>query len=574
MHDIESDFAPSLAHTVRHQFSIALTLLVVGCGGSGGGSSAPTTPSPTPAADSTPPVITLSGSDAMTLTEGDSYTEPGATAIDDVDGSVTVVISGGVGNSPGDYTVIYTATDAAGNESSTSRQVVVQAAAAPSPESLSVFDNGLAGDTWDLGLNAFDQGINFDSCSNDNGDACPNIAWQIVTDQERGAVIEISHSSAGMITGFFIKTSTPQDLTRFAGGTLEFDARIISGDPALTMKVDCIFPCTSGDFDLQPINNTEWETITVQINDLVAQDLDLTTVDTGIVIWATVFTDTVFRVDNVRWIANPDGPVTEPVDSGSDTEPNLNLTGPTSPSAYDGFTLLWSDEFDGSDLNQVNWNYEIGTGENGWGNNELQYYRAENTTVQNGLLVISAKEENFAGQQYTSSRLTTNDKFSFRYGRIDIRAAMPKGQGLWPALWMLGQNIDTVGWPDCGEIDIMEMIGGSGREDTVHGTAHWSNENAHAQFGSSHQLSDGDTLADGFNVYSLIWTEDVIQWYIGDIQYHQMDIDSSPGLSAFQKEFFLIVNIAVGGNFPGSPNTNTQFSQHMLVDYIRVFQQD
>ena len=159
MHDIESGFAPSLAHTVRHQFSIALTLLVVGCGGSGGGSSAPTTPSPTPAADSTPPVSTLSGSDAMTLTEGDSYTEPGATAIADVDGSVTVVISGGVGNSPGDYTVIYTATDAAGNESSTSRQVVVQAAAAPSPESLSVFDNGLAGDTWDLGLNAFDQGI-------------------------------------------------------------------------------------------------------------------------------------------------------------------------------------------------------------------------------------------------------------------------------------------------------------------------------------------------------------------------------------------------------------------------------
>ena len=161
---------------------------------------------------------------------------------------------------------------------------------------------------------------------------------------------------------------------------------------------------------------------------------------------------------------------------------------------------------------------------------------------------------------------------SFTYGRVDIRAALPKGQGIWPALWSLGANFATVGWPRSGEIDIMEMIGGSGREDTVHGTAHWQDSGGvKRDLGDSYSLSGNATLADGFHVYSLVWTPQSLTWYIDDIQYHSMSLDESEDLSAFQKPFFLIFNVAVGGNWPGSPNSNTQFPQRMLVDYVRVF---
>lgn len=574
-----------MAHKFRFQLCLAMTLTMIGC--TGGSSAAPSvleaaalTSNTAGAADTMPPTISLTGLKEMTLIEGSTYTEPGATAADNIDGSVTVRISGTVGSEPGRYTITYTASDTAGNTTLTTRRVIIEAAPPSVPllssaiEMLIVFDNGLPGEHWDIGLSAFDEAINFTLCTNDNGDACPNIAWEIVNDDARGAVVEISHSPAGMITGFFVKSSTPKDLTNFAGGTVEFDVRVISGDPDLTMKVDCVFPCTSGDYDLGPTGDGAWETVIVQIDDLVVQDLDLSQIDTGIVIWATAYTDTIFRLDKVRWIAHPDSSAPDKNPTITHAWTNPNLVGATSPLSYEGFTLLLSEEFDGSSLNLANWNYEIGTGEHGWGNNELQYYRAENTSVQEGLLVISVNKENFADQEYTSSRLTTKNKFSFKYGRVDIRAAMPTGQGLWPALWMLGENIDTVGWPTCGEIDITEMIGGGGREDTVHGTTHWNHENTHAQFGNSHHLSGGDTLANGFHVYSIVWTENSLQWYIDGIQYHAMTLDESLGLAAFRKEFFIIVNVAVGGNWPGSPNTNTQFPQYLAVDYIRVFQPD
>ncbi|MFK7906184.1 MAG: Calx-beta domain-containing protein, partial [Chitinophagales bacterium] len=164
-------------------------------------------------------------------------------------------------------------------------------------------------------------------------------------------------------------------------------------------------------------------------------------------------------------------------DDALDTTPiEIPTTGYTTPMSYTGRTLVWNDEFEGSSLSS-NWTHEIGTGNSGWGNNELQYYRAENTTIQNGLLVIEAKKESFGGRAYTSSRLVTQGKQSFQYGRIDIRAAMPKGQGLWPALWMLGDSFATTGWPSCGEIDIMEMVGGNTVNDaTTHGTIHWDDE--------------------------------------------------------------------------------------------------
>lgn len=249
---------------------------------------------------------------------------------------------------------------------------------------------------------------------------------------------------------------------------------------------------------------------------------------------------------------------------------SIPTTGATSPLSYAGKTLVWQDEFEGTSLNTANWKFETGTGNNGWGNNELQFYRQENTQVNAGHLIITAKKENFQGSQFTSSRIITSGLKSFKYGRIDIRAALPKGQGMWPALWMLGSNFQTVGWPACGEIDIMEMIGGGGREKTVHGTVHWDNNGSHASFSNSRSLTSG-TLADEFHVYSIVWTNSSISWYLDNVQYHS--IDTTPAaLSEFQQEFFFIFNIAVGGNWPGSPDGTTVFPQHLFVDYIRVFQ--
>lgn len=244
--------------------------------------------------------------------------------------------------------------------------------------------------------------------------------------------------------------------------------------------------------------------------------------------------------------------------------------GATSPTSYDGMNLVWEDEFEGNALNPANWTHETGRGQNGWGNNELQFYSSQNTSVQNGYLVITAKKENFSGAEYTSSRIITKDKREFRYGRIDIRAVLPKGQGMWPALWMLGANFSEVGWPACGEIDIMEMVGGNGRENTVHGTVHWLAAGQRAEFGGSYRLSSG-TLADQFHVYSIIWDAGRIRWLIDNKEYHV--IDTTPAeLDEFRRQFFFIFNVAVGGNWPGSPDASTTFPQHMIVDYVRVFQ--
>ncbi len=247
-------------------------------------------------------------------------------------------------------------------------------------------------------------------------------------------------------------------------------------------------------------------------------------------------------------------------------------TGYTTPMSYDGYTLVWNDEFDGSSLNTEYWNYQIGTGTWGWGNNELQYYLKENVRVKDGYLSITAKQQQVSSSQYTSSRITTQGKKFFKYGRIDIRAAMPQGKGIWPALWMLGESHATVGWPECGEIDIMEMVGGSGAglgDNKVHGTAHWDKDNRWASSGGHYTLSSG-ILADEFHVYSIVWNEYRIRWYIDDISYYSLSFSSS--MSEFKEAFFFIFNVAVGGNWPGSPDQTTLFPQSMHVDYVRVFQ--
>lgn len=251
------------------------------------------------------------------------------------------------------------------------------------------------------------------------------------------------------------------------------------------------------------------------------------------------------------------------------------IGGYDAPNSYAGYALAWSDEFSGSALNLADWTHEIGTGcPNlcGWGNNELEYYRAQNTTVAGGLLTIEAKQENFGGRSYTSSRIKTESKQTFQYGRIDVRAVLPSGQGLWPAIWMLGQNISSVGWPHTGEIDIMEMIGGSGRENKVLGTLHWQANNGY-QYNSGETVLSTGTFADEFHVFSIIWDANAISWYLDDATtpFHQISISESDR-SEFRADFFFLLNIAVGGNLPGSPDGSTVFPQTMIVDYVRVYQ--
>ena len=248
---------------------------------------------------------------------------------------------------------------------------------------------------------------------------------------------------------------------------------------------------------------------------------------------------------------------------------NIPETGYSTPDSYDGMTTVWSDEFDGPEINSNNWTFEVGTGNGGWGNNELQYYQEDNTSIIDGNLVIEARRQTLENSNYTSSRLITRGKQSFQYGRVDIRAVMPEGQGLWPALWMLGSNHSQVGWPTCGEIDIMEMIGGDERENVVYGTAHW-NQGGLVSYGQSMTNQSGK-LSEEYHVYSIIWDEQSIRWFFDDINYNTIDI-TPEALSAFHDNFFFIMNIAVGGNWPGSPDNTTIFPQWMIVDYIRVFQ--
>ena len=253
----------------------------------------------------------------------------------------------------------------------------------------------------------------------------------------------------------------------------------------------------------------------------------------------------------------------------TDTDVFIPDNGNTSPLSYPGMTLIWQDEFDGPTINENYWNFEIGTGSNGWGNNESQFYLKENAYISDGHLVIQARNENYAGRDYTSTRMTTEGKFDFQYGRVDIRAALPEGQGIWPALWMLGANFSSAGWPFCGEIDIMELVGHE--PDRVHGTVHWADQNGnHAQYGGSTKLNFG-TFKQKFHVFSIIWNANRITWLLDDVPYHEIDLTPAP-LSEFRAPYFFIFNVAVGGNWPGYPDASTVFPQQMIVDYIRVFQ--
>jgi beta-glucanase (GH16 family) len=236
----------------------------------------------------------------------------------------------------------------------------------------------------------------------------------------------------------------------------------------------------------------------------------------------------------------------------------------TSMTQAQNWQLVWQDEF----TNGIgpDWVFEIGNGASGWGNNELQYYRSQNASVQNGQLVITARQENYGGYNYTSARMKTQGLRSFQYGRIEARIALPSGQGLWPAFWMLGNNINAIGWPACGEIDIMEHVNSS---PDIHGTIHWQDNNGnYASYGGNTATNVG-----AYHVYAIEWDQNEIRWYLDGQQYHTVNISNGiNGTSEFHNDFFILLNMAVGGNWPGFSVDNGALPASMLVDYVRVYQ--
>jgi beta-glucanase (GH16 family) len=244
------------------------------------------------------------------------------------------------------------------------------------------------------------------------------------------------------------------------------------------------------------------------------------------------------------------------------------------------WSLAWSDEFDGSansPIDSSRWTAEVGG--NGWGNQELEYYtnRIDNAYQSNGSLIIKALKETYTGsdnvtRNYTSARLITKNKFTAKYGRIEARLKIPFGQGMWPAFWSLGDNIDSVGWPSCGEMDIMENIG---REPSViHGTLHGPGYSGGNGLSSSFSLTNNSHFADDYHVFVVEWEPGVVRFYCDGILYKtRTPADLTPGTTwAFDHPFFLILNVAVGGSWPGSPDATTVFPQTMSVDYVRVYQ--
>jgi len=231
------------------------------------------------------------------------------------------------------------------------------------------------------------------------------------------------------------------------------------------------------------------------------------------------------------------------------------------------------DEFDADGAPDSSiWNYNIGTRGDGWGNNELQYYtdRPENIIVQNGYLIITAKQENFEGSSYTSARILTKDKFEQRYGRFEARIRAPYGQGIWPAFWMLGANSDEVIWPECGEIDIMEI---RGQEPSIlFGSVHGPGYSAGEAITKRYDL-ENDRFDTGFHIFGIEWGPDYVNYYVDDVLYNRITPEDLPNPDnwVFNQPFYLIINVAVGGSFVGSPNEETVFPQTMLVDYVRAY---
>jgi len=267
------------------------------------------------------------------------------------------------------------------------------------------------------------------------------------------------------------------------------------------------------------------------------------------------------------------------------TGPNVNINNPTlvtadnsAVSPGDTLTLVWSDEFDAAQLDPESWFFEAGDGSQygipGWGNNELQWYLPDSAQLENGNLVITARNEVSNGKNYTSARLITRDRFAFRYGRIEARMKLPGGQGIWPAFWMLPQD-DVYGtWAASGEIDVMEAVNlGASGGNTVHGTLHYGGEWPNNVSSGSSYVVATDATAE-FHIYAFEWDATEMRWYVDDVLFAMQNSWSStaaPFPAPFDERFYVLLNVAVGGNWPGAPDAATVFPVTMEVDYVRVY---
>ncbi len=286
---------------------------------------------------------------------------------------------------------------------------------------------------------------------------------------------------------------------------------------------------------------------------------------------------------------NGSGSVNEDIGAGSTAhkqgEVNINIANPTLETglyqpiaANQERVLVWQDEFDGEKLDPNVWFFEVGDGTQygilGWGNDELQWYLPDNAVLSNGILTLSAKRQSVQGYEYTSARINTRDRFAFLYGRIEARIRLPRGQGVWPAFWLLPQS-DTYGsWAASGEIDIVEAVNlGAKGGNTIHGTIHYGGVWPSNVF-TGNPYDPPNNVTEQFHVYALEWDVTEMRWYVDDVLYATQNTWSTSKAdfpAPFDQPFYIILNLAVGGRLPGSPDSTTQLPVAMEVDYVRVY---
>ena len=610
-------------------------------------------------------------------------------------------------NALADYKIEYSFTDKSGNETIGTRNVFVRE---QSIAKRAVFENGAVDPLWPNDIRVYDQGINYNACN--LGNDCPNIKTAKVNDSEVGRdskVIQINQLDNTYQSGLFIGSDDGVDLRGSKElGLLQLDIKRQAGsDPYVRVWADCGYPCAGGESRQGPFEIGEWNRIYIPVRDILegpTSRLDLEIVKAGLLFKSESSRDSSYRLDNVVWLC---GEACEGVDidhvpfdwAATHEDPDQGYQAPT---AYDGYALVWSDEFNGNAVNGGNWNFDTGYGDQGWGNGELQFYREENATVDNGLLNITANKHRpripelydpfFAAPAvagsvkedigFTSAKLKTEELFEFRYGRVDARAVAAKGQGLWSAIWMLGANHSQVGWPRSGEIDILDTIGGNRdglpQEAMLVNNMYWNaagsseyapyslgsiNQNGSAEYWLNEPTDDGyqrpalwttlpdwmagpelmtdsgvendpetevdeskqairplmltgcegpcidednpsvhktpvdvdnlptsitqdsawinwenadgstETFSNTFHVFSLIWTEDKITFEVDGIETNSIDIVNALE-QHYRQTFYLILNVAIGGNWPKAPSDSTAFPDGMLVDYVRVYQAD
>jgi len=261
--------------------------------------------------------------------------------------------------------------------------------------------------------------------------------------------------------------------------------------------------------------------------------------------------------------------------------PALTIANNSAVSPGDTLNLVWADEFNANNLDPEVWFFESGDGSQygipGWGNNELQWYLTDNAELSNGNLVVTSRRESQSGKDFTSARISTVDRFAFRYGRIEARIRLPGGQGLWPAFWLLPQDDTYGGWAASGEIDVMEAVNlGAAGGNTVHGTIHYGGEWPDNVSSGSEYLVATNATTD-FHDYALEWDETELRWYVDGVLYAMQNAWSTASAdfpAPFDQPFYVLLNVAVGGNFPGSPDAATVFPVTMEVDYVRVYSGD